>query len=416
MCPFPPVHGNRSRFVRLLEWFRDNGFAVTFILQPLDVESVDGLCQLRRLVNRLEVVRPRGLGARVLGRIKDSIRADRVVVPDRPGRALGRMWRRRRVPAPQLRESGASGDIGGDDHIDGWCWSVTCRAVERAVRRDRPIAVLAEYALLTKSFERVPSSVLKVIDTVEVFFRNPERFDIPGLVAPKVCSPESELLALGRADLLIAIHRNDARELSHRFPRARVITVPHSYHQLPRRPEGPTRGSVLYVGSSNPFNVHGLREFLAQAWPSILAQVPTATLRVVGSVPEEICADADRVLHIGRVADAMLAREYQAAHVVVNPQIAGTGLKIKCVEALSAGCPLVVNRAGADGLEEGEGAAFLVASTWPQFAAHVVGLLTNDQARLELEAQARTFANRLFSPDAAFAELQSALALNGNVA
>jgi hypothetical protein len=46
----------------------------------------------------------------------------------------------------------------------------------------------------------------------------------------------------------------------------------------------------------------------------------------------------------------------------------------------------------------------------------VVGLLTNDQARLELEAQARTFANRLFSPDAAFAELQSALALNGNVA
>ena len=38
------------------------------------------------------------------------------------------------------------------------------------------------------------------------------------------------------ADLLIAIHRNDARELSHRFPRARVITVPHSYHQLPRRP------------------------------------------------------------------------------------------------------------------------------------------------------------------------------------
>ena len=74
MCPFPPVHGNRSRFVRLLEWFRDNGFAVTFILQPLDVESVDGLCQLRRLVNRLEVVRPRGLGARVLGRIKDYIR------------------------------------------------------------------------------------------------------------------------------------------------------------------------------------------------------------------------------------------------------------------------------------------------------------------------------------------------------
>jgi glycosyltransferase involved in cell wall biosynthesis len=326
------------------------------------------------------------------------------------------MWHRDRVPVPQLREPCASGDIGGAGHIDAWCWSATCRAVERAVRRDRPLAVLAEYALLTKSFERVPRSVLKVIDTVEVFFTNPERFDIPGLAAPKVCSPASELLALARADVLIAIHRNDASQLSSLFPRARIITVPHAYPQYPRRPEGPDRGSVLYVGSSNPFNVHGLREFLAHAWPSILARAPSATLRVVGSVPAAICADADRVLHIGRVADAVLAREYQTAHVVVNPQIAGTGLKIKCVEALSAGCPLVVNRAGADGLEEGEGAAFLVSTTWPQFADHVVALLTNDQERLELEARARAFANRLFSSDAAFAQLQSALALNGTVA
>src|SRR5262249_31050280 len=157
-----------------------------------------------------------------------------------------------------------------------------------------PLAVLAEYALLSKSFEGLPPHVLKVIDTVEVFFRNQERFDTPGLVAPRVCSPESEVLALGRADLLIGIQRNDTRKLSELFPRARVITVPHAYQQLARHPGGPARGSVLYVGSSNPFNVHGLREFVARAWPSILARVPGATLRVVGSVPAESHAGADR--------------------------------------------------------------------------------------------------------------------------
>jgi glycosyltransferase involved in cell wall biosynthesis len=95
--------------------------------------------------------------------------------------------------------------------------------------------------------------------------------------------------------------------------------------------------------------------------------------------------------------------------VVINPQVAGTGLKIKCVEALSAGCPLVMNRAGADGLEEGEGRAFLVAAGWEEFADHVVGILTDDRRRLVLESEARAFAERLFSPEAKFAGLDAAL-------
>jgi len=281
--------------------------------------------------------------------------------------------------------------------------------VERAVRRERPVAVLAEYALLSRCFESVPPSVLKIIDTVEVFFRNRERFETAGLTAPVICSPESEMAALGRADLLIAIQRNDAQALRERFPGTRVITVPHSYRQIPRRPGGPERGSVLYVGSSNPFNAHGLREFIAHAWPSIVDQVPGATLRVVGSVLAGNHASTTRTLYVGRVSDADLAREYQAAHVVINPQLAGTGLKIKCVEALSVGCPLVMNRAGADGIEEGEGWAFLMAGDWRQFSDHVVSILTDDRLRLELESGARALADKLFSPAFTFSELAEAL-------
>ena len=150
-------------------------------------------------------------------------------------------------------------------------------------------------------------------------------------------------------------------------------------------------------------------EFTTHAWPLITARAPFATLRIVGSVSPDSHAGAGRILHVGRVSDAELAREYQAAHVVINPQVAGTGLKIKCVEALSAGCPLVMNRAGADGLEEGEGRAFLVAAGWEEFADHVVGILTDDRRRLVLESEARAFAERLFSPEAKFAGLDAAL-------
>jgi glycosyltransferase involved in cell wall biosynthesis len=410
LCPFPPLHGNRSRFVGLLEWFRASGIGVTFVLQPLDVEDGEGLSCLRDLVDRLEVVRPHGAGRRAAAWARRGCASlARAILPNAPRRLLNRVLGGSRAQLPLLRQGRGTGGARGDSHIDEWCWPATCRAVERVVRRDRPMAVFAEYALLTKCFEGLPPDVLKVIDTVEVFFRNRDRFLTAGLAAPRICSAESEMLALGRADLLIAIQRNDAQALTHHFPRARVITVPHAYRHVPRRQRGPERGSVLYVASSNPFNVHGLRDFTTHAWPLITARAPFATLRVVGSVPPDSHAGAVRVLHVGRVSDVELAREYQAAHVVINPQVAGTGLKIKCVEALSAGCPLVMNRAGADGLEEGEGRAFVVAADWEEFADQVVAILTDDRRRLVLESEARAFAERLFSPEATFSELAVAL-------
>jgi glycosyltransferase involved in cell wall biosynthesis len=264
--------------------------------------------------------------------------------------------------------------------------------------------------LLSKSLDDVPPSVLKIIDTVELFFRNPERFEIAGLKAPFVCTPESEKSALARADALVAIQRNDAEALRTLFPEKQVIIVSHAYRQVGRAVSRFRPGTVLYVGSPNPFNVHGLRLFVERAWETILRRVPGARLRVVGSIPLVPEMDMRQITHVGRVTDDQLLREYQMAHAVINPQMAGTGLKIKCVEALSSGCPLVVNQAGADGLEHGIGTAFLVATDWKDFADHVVTILTDDVVRRQLEIGAREFAEKFFSPDATFSELAPLLA------
>ncbi len=302
-------------------------------------------------------------------------------------------------------ERWGTGDVLGDRHIDRWCWPGTCKMVRRLVEEMRPTAVITEYALLSKCVDEVPSSTLKVIDTVEVFFRNRERFNVEGLAAPFVCTPESETMALERADVLIGIQKNDAEALKELLPSKRVITVGHTYAQRGAPSRKFTNGAVLYVGSSNPFNVHGLQQFLARAWSGIVSAVPQARLRIVGSCPRVDGSEQHGVIYVGRVSDEELTREYETAHVVINPQVAGTGLKIKCVEALSAGCPMVMNQAGADGLEEGVGSAFLVASDWDEFAKHVVRIITDDPLRKTLELEAAALAGRLFSPEATFSEL-----------
>jgi glycosyltransferase involved in cell wall biosynthesis len=378
-CPYPATHGNRSRLVSWLAWLRAQGFRVRYIFQVLDLEEDSALRDLADAVDRLDVIR-------------SPFQDPGLVLSVR--RVAGRMVRR------LLSKTSAE-----DAHIDRWCWPTTHEIVRRAIDEEHPIAVITEYALLSKCLEDVPASTLKIIDTTEVFFRNADRFRVDGLDAPFMCTPESEKMALGRADVIVAIQKNDAVALRELFPQKRVITVGHTYPRADWRSREPESGLVLYVGSSNPFNVHGLRHFLTHAWPQIRAAAPQTRLRIVGTCPRVEAAEDTRVTYIGRVSDERLVQEYRRARVVINPQVAGTGLKIKCVEALSAGCPLVVNGAGADGLEDHAGQAFLLATDWTEFAQHVLQLLTDDALAQQLQVQATQLAEEMFSERATFAEL-----------
>ncbi len=55
-CPFPVLHGNRSRLVALLRWLKSQGYNVTYVLQPLDVDRRIGIPLLTEIVARLEIV------------------------------------------------------------------------------------------------------------------------------------------------------------------------------------------------------------------------------------------------------------------------------------------------------------------------------------------------------------------------
>jgi len=390
ICPFPKNKGNAARLLSLLEWLRSKGFWVVFILQPLDVDSPEFIPQLARIVDEVIVVEENGL----LERMRRLM-----LLPARVGRrVLSALY-------PSMRLISLDGARSDHTDIDSKCWPATLRAVAAAARRRRPAIVLSEYAFFSQCFAKVPASTLRVIDTVEVFSRNTEQFENSGVAANLVSTRESESVALSRADLVLAIQSDDAEFLRNLVPTKRVITVGHVFSEARPRATSPRRGIVLFVGSANEYNRHGLEMFLANAWARIRNACPEAVLEIVGEARPSAPVTFAEVRFLGRVADEKLVELYQTAHVVINPQVIGTGLKIKCVEALSAGCPLVVNQAGADGLRDGAGTAFLIANNWDEFAEHVVRLIQNDAARLELESQARRFAADKFSRSRVFGEL-----------
>ncbi len=119
----------------------------------------------------------------------------------------------------------------------------------------------------------------------------------------------------------------------------------------PRPP--PAAPQLLFVGGfAHPPNAEAAAWLVHTVLPLIRARVPDARLAIVGSNPSpKVQALAGEAVQIAaNVSDAELAAWYGRARVAVIPLTFGAGVKLKVVEALRDGLPLVTTDIGAEGL------------------------------------------------------------------
>jgi glycosyltransferase involved in cell wall biosynthesis len=112
-----------------------------------------------------------------------------------------------------------------------------------------------------------------------------------------------------------------------------------------------------------------------EIWPLVLAQVPEARLLLVGRDPTPaVRALASATVEVsGTVADV---RPYLAqTRVAVAPLRSGGGTRLKLLEALGGGRPVVATSIGVDGLEDLVGRGVVVADDSAGIAAALVELL-----------------------------------------
>jgi O-antigen biosynthesis protein len=150
-------------------------------------------------------------------------------------------------------------------------------------------------------------------------------------------------------------------------------------------------GTMLFLGGfRHPPNQEALEWFTRDVLPRVLARKPEARLIVVGSDPpprHSLPHLPDAVELRGFVEDVLepLARY----SVFVCPILSGSGVRVKLLEAFSAGIPVVSTSIGAEGLASEDGQICAIADDPAAFADRVVELLDNPRKADALAARAR---------------------------
>jgi glycosyltransferase involved in cell wall biosynthesis len=149
-----------------------------------------------------------------------------------------------------------------------------------------------------------------------------------------------------------------------------------------------TLNTVLFFGTLNygP-NRDGIGWFCRDVWPVIHSARPDARLEIVGIDPPPdvmVLNELPGVEVTGFVPD--IRSKLWTATLGIAPLRWGGGTRLKILEALAAGCPVVSTSAGAEGLDLKDGREILIADTADEFARAVIDLLQDPAKRAELSA------------------------------
>jgi len=222
----------------------------------------------------------------------------------------------------------------------------------------------------------------------------------------------------------MAIQEKEASLIRQMLPEKAVVTVGHS-SRFSAPPADPgisisssteiTAVSIGFVGVNSIPNRMAAETLLDRIWPGVYeAHKGKAAVHLAGAV----CSYIARKKTVGAVhlwgCLEDLEPFYAATDIIVNPVTMGGGLKIKNVEVLTHGLPLLTTGLGAEGLEDGAGTAFYLCDTTERMQEKLSELIGSPRLRAEMAARAYRYALKRFDPEAVYGPFVELLQGYGN--
>ena len=193
-------------------------------------------------------------------------------------------------------------------------------------------------------------------------------------------------------DRCITVSENDQKTLYDANPKLRIDVIPNGVdtHKLRPLPCTQDKANLLFIGKmSYPPCSDAAIYFCQEILPLIKKQIKDTELWIVGREPpkEVVNLSTDGIHVTGWVEDVVPYYEQSTACVV--PIRAGGGLRLKILEAMALGRPVISTHVGCEGLDVSDRENILISDQPEEFAEKTVRLLCDDDLRKSITFNAR---------------------------
>lgn len=159
---------------------------------------------------------------------------------------------------------------------------------------------------------------------------------------------------------------------------------------------------ILFCGSLNyEPNTEGLIWFYKNCWPTIRYSSATLKLLVVGSgsIPLELMElkNDNSIIFTGTVHS--VSPYYNKATLAIAPLLSGSGTRLKILEAMSFGLPVISTSKGAEGINYTNEKDIIIADSIMNFTKNIIDILDSDEKQNYVKNNARKLIEEYYDWD-----------------
>ena len=158
---------------------------------------------------------------------------------------------------------------------------------------------------------------------------------------------------------------------------------------------------LFFVGFDNFHNINGVNWFLKEVFPKLNGKCKILIVgKVINKIQKENFPDVEFIEFIESLEEA-----YQNSKLCISPLFTGSGIKIKIVEAMSYGKPVVCSSRSLIGFPQRTNCGCIIADTSEEFASAIEKLISDEELYKEQRIKSCSMFSEFFDQEKVYKDL-----------